>query len=71
MASSLLLAGLHVFTVESCLIAAMNPGYEANVDLSEAIRRVFSIGENRWDEKAGLQRDALSSQLSTYLPSSW
>jgi hypothetical protein len=22
-----------------------------------------SIGENRWDEKAGLQRDALSSQV--------
>lgn len=23
----------------------------------------FSIGENRWDEKAGLQRDGLSSQV--------
>jgi hypothetical protein len=24
-----------------------------------------STDDNRWDEKAGLQRDALSSQLST------
>ena len=27
----------------------------------------FLVDANRWDEKAGLQRDALSSQLSTRL----
>jgi hypothetical protein len=45
----------------------------SNIRVADSYRVIYSLvievsdGENRWDEKAGLQRDALSSQLSTRL----
>jgi hypothetical protein len=50
-------------TLEQSGLSSKQPTYRCQqIGCSEAIGPISSTGANRWDEKAGLRRDAISSQ---------